>query len=231
MTGRVIFSREKGRTPPRVERLCGLSVMAVTIHAPEGLRRRVLEHRLERAERVLLGASVNRVIFPPDFPYGERFHRFRTVEPMELYRAVADVLTLGWLELHGIEPRYARVTLAGTRLSPELEYAARRLCSAVRGICIDVPGEEGAFFAARLQQTCGVPVTPRGTPSDLRVEFAPTGGGELRLWGERAWLDGLCLRAEGVEPPPELAECVLTLLWEQGKLPRHRLRVTRREKC
>lgn len=231
MTGRVIFSREKGRTPPRVERLCGLSVMTVTIHAPEGLRRGALERRLERAERALLGASVNRVIFPPDFPYGERFHRFRAVEPMELYRAVADVLALGWLELHGIEPRHARVTLAGTRLSPELEYAARRLCSAVRGICIDVPGEEGALFAALLQQACGVPVTPRGTPTDLTVEFAPTGRGQLRLWGERAWLDDLRLEAKGVDPPVELAECVLTLLWENGKLPRNRLCVTRREKC
>lgn len=231
MTGRVKLSREKGRTPPRVEVLCGLPLMTVTLHTAEDVRPGTQKRRLSRMEQTLRRASVRRVIFPADFPYREQFRHFKAVEPLEFYRAVADVLALGWLEVHGIDACRGRVALAGTRLSPDMEYAARRLCRMVKSIRIDVPGEEGALFAAELQQNCGVPVLPAGAVVDLTVEFSPTGGnGQLRLWGEQPFFDGLRLTAEGVEPPDELAESMLTLLWEQGKIRREQLRVGSNEK-
>ena len=225
MTGYLVVSEERGRGSACVKQLCGLPILEVKICVPKDIRPHVLKRKLNRAVQILRRAEVLRVIFPPSFPYREYFGDFKAVEPLEFYRSAADVLILGWLEHHGVDRTRGRVALSGSRLSPDLEYTARRLCPAVRGVRIDVPGEEEAWFAAELQRVYGVPVVPRGMPVDLIAEFSPMGTGQLRLWGEEPYLDGLRLTAEGVEPPAEIADAVLTLLWEQGKIRRDQLRV------
>ena len=225
MTGYLEISRERGRVSSSVSEEYGIPILTVRLCLPEGIRARTLKQRLNRAEQILRKANVHRVIFPPRFPYRECFRAFKAVEPLEFYRSAADVLVLGWLECHGVDRMQGRVALSGARLSPDLEYTARRLCPEVRGICIDVPGEEGAWFAAELQRTYGAPAVPKGMSADLTVEFSPVGTGRLWLWGEEPYLDGLRLTAGGVKPPAEIADAVLTLLWEQGKLRREQLRV------
>ena len=200
--------------------------MTVDLYIPDRVRPKKVERRLAWIIRMFRRNSVSRVILPRDFPYRERLQCFKEVDVLELYRAVADVLALGWLKAHGLVAAQSCVTLAGTRLCPELEYTARHLCCDVRRICIEVPGGEAALFAAELQREFGVPVTPCGIPSDLTIEFGPTEKtGQLRLWGEQPYLDGLQLRAEGIELSEELQLPILTLLWEMGYLRRQQLQI------
>lgn len=225
MVGRIRYLREKGRGSGEPEYLCGLTVLTLTLYEPSGLSPGRLERRLERLERTFRKAGVSRVILPDGFPYAGRLHGLHPVTPLTFYRAVADLLAVEWLRLHGISPEQGRVALAGNRLCPELEEAARRLCRRVRRVCIQVPGEEGEVFALLLQREWGLPVMPAGEPADVTLSFGGTGG-DLRLWGEAPDLGGLELRAEGLDLPDEPVPQLMALLWERGSLRREDIRVS-----
>lgn len=215
----------EGRGEPlREERLWGLDVACAVFGGGDRRRDRWRFARMEEKTRRL---GVNRVLVAPDFPWRERFRSLRIVQPLPLYRRWADVLALGWLEGRRIPPERSRVALAGNHVSPELRRAALCLGRRVREIAVDVPGEGGERLAAELRREYGIPVIPFGREGDLSLSFEPCPRpGQLRLWGEEADLDGLRLQAKGVEAPIEVEPGVLTLLWEQGKLGKERLRVT-----
>lgn len=224
MVGRIRYIQGKGRLKAEQECICGVTLLTASLYEPPKQAPKKLERRLEKLEDTFRRAGVSRVILPCGFPYRERLLGLKPVEPLTLYRAVADLLALAWLRSYGISPEQGRVALAGHRLCPELEETARRLCRRVRKVRIDVPGEEGALFARLLQWECGVPVMPPGEPVHMTVSFGGAAG-DLRLWGEDPCLSGLRLTAEGLSVPEELEAPLLALLWEQGSLPREKIRV------
>ena len=225
MVGRIRYLREKGREDGNLEYLCGLTVLTLTLYEPPGLSHRRLARRLEKLERTFRKAEVSRVMLPDGFPHAHRLRGLYPVSPMTFYRAIADLLAVEWLRLHGISPEWGRVALAGHRLCPELEETAHRLCPKVRAVRIDVPGEEGEVFARLLQREFGLPVTPPGEPADVTLSFGGAPG-DLSLWGDEPDLGGLTLRAEGLDLPDEWAAQLMALLWERGSLRREDIRVS-----
>lgn len=227
MVGRLVLARERGRSRLEEDRLGPLAAVRAVVYEPEGLSPRRLRRRLRRAERMLARAGAGRVILDGDFPYRDRLTLLRPVDPLPFWRGCADVLALGALELEGVAPDRGRVALSAPRLCPELERTARRLCPRVRGLLIDAPG--GEDYARYLQAKFGLPVTPPAAGADMTVAFGPEGG----RWGRRVelyeggTLNGLELRAEGVDLPEECAGQVLALLWERGEVGREELRVRR----
>ena len=227
MVGRLVLARERGRSRLEEDRLGPLAAVRAVVYEPEGLSPRRLRRRLRRAERMLARAGAGRVILDGDFPYRDRLALLRPVDPLPFWRGCADVLALGALELEGVAPDRGRVALSSPRLCPELERTAQRLCPRVRGLLIDAPG--GEDYARYLQAKFGLPVTPPAAGADMTVAFGPEGG----CWGRRVELyeggslNGLELRAEGVDLPEECADQVLALLWERGEVGREELRVRR----
>lgn len=223
MVGELVCRRERGRGKLERTALGPLAAVRWTVYAPEGLAHWRLERRLGRAERKLCGAGAGRVVLPRGFPYGDRLRLLRPVDPLSMWRGAADVLALGALDAEGIPRRRGRVALAASRLCPELEYAAERLCPLVRGLLIDAPGGEG--YARYLQAKFGLPVTPPAAGADVTVAFGPNGG----RWGRRlelhgtADLGGLTAAVEGVELPEDCWDQVLALLWEQGAVKPEKL--------
>ena len=228
MVGLIQCTRENGRIAATVERTLGMDLLLVTFPVEEGMRPTALSRCLKRVEKLFRRAAVSRVVFPTDFPYRNELRQVKEVELHGFYRAVADVLVVGWLEFYQIAKKDRRVALAGPRVCPELECAARNLCHHVRELRIEVPGADGAALAAKLQRECGIPITPAGTPVDLTVEFGPTKNiGQIRLWGDRPTLDGFELRVEGVELPDEVSQPMLALLWERGRLRKEQFQVVK----
>lgn len=223
MVGQILYRREKGKEKPSRRDYGWFQVPAATLFDPPGLSDRRLEKRLERLERLLCAAGVDRVILPDDFPYREKLRRVRPVSPLPLYRAAADLLVLGLLEKRGIPPLRSRVALSAPGPCRELTCAAYRLCASVREVRIDIPGETGERLRRQLQEHFGVPVIPPGLPADVTLSFGGAAG-DLRLCGERPELAGLRLRAEGIDLP-EGSQQLLTLLWERGFIRREALRV------
>lgn len=223
MVGELVCRRERGRSKLERTALGPLAAVRWTVYAPEGLAHWRLERRLGRAERKLCGAGAGRVVLPRGFPYGDRLRLLRPVDPLSMWRGTADVLALGALDAEGIPRRRGRVALAASRLCPELEYAAERLCPLVRGLLIDAPG--GEDYARYLQAKFGLPVTPPAAGADVTVAFGPNGG----RWGRRlelhgtADLGGLTAAVEGVELPEDCWDQVLALLWEQGAVKPEKL--------
>lgn len=223
MIGQLVWVQAKGRGRAEIVELGGLETLRWTLYAPEGLARWRLERRLRRAERALCAAGAGRVILGPDFPWADRLTLLRPVDPLPMLRACADVLALGALAAEKVPPRLGRVALSAPRLCPELEGAAQRLCPRVRGLLIDAPG--GEDYARYLQAKFGLPVSPAAAGADVTVAFGPGGG----RWGrcvelyEGGTLNGLSLRAEGMELPADCADQVLALLWERGGVGRDAL--------
>ena len=224
MVGRLVLVREKGRRPLEETELGPLRVLRAAVSGPEGLAPWRLRRRIRRAERALARAGAGRVILGADFPCGERLTLLRPVDPLPLWRGAADALALGALEAEGVDRRRGRVALSAPRLCAELERTAERLCPLVRGLLIDAPG--GEDYARYLQARWGLPVTPPAAGADVTAAFGPGGG----RWGRTlelyagGTLNGLALRAEGLELPEDCADQVLALLWERGELRRENLR-------
>ena len=229
MVGELVCRRERGRGKLERTALGPLAAVRWTVSAPEGRAPWRLERRLGRAVRKLCGAGAGRVVLPRGFPYGDRLRLLRPVDPLSMWRGAADVLALGALDAEGIPRRRGRVALAASRLCPELEYAAERLCPLVRGLLIDAPG--GEDYARYLQAKFGLPVTPPAAGADVTVAFGPNGG----RWGRRlelhgtADLGGLTAAVEGVELPEDCWDQVLALLWEQGAVKPEKLIVRPKE--
>ena len=225
MVGELVCLREKGRGRPERVRLGPLDAVRWTVYAPDGLPEWRLERRLRRAERELCAAGVGRVVLRDGFPYGDRLRRLRPVEPLPLWRGIADLLALGALDAEGIPYRRGRVALSAPRLCNQLESAAERLCPLVRGLLIDAPG--GEDFARYLQAKFGLPVTPPSAGAEVTAAFGPGGGRwgtVLELYGQ-ADLGDLTVTAEGLELPEDCRDQVLALLWERGEVKRERLTV------
>ena len=225
MVGQLSLVREKGRFRVEEVWLGPLGVLRATVFEPEGLAPWRLRRRLRRAERALIRAGVGRVVLGSDFPYGVRLTLLRPVDPVFLWRGMADVLALGALDVAGVPRRRGRVALSAPRLCPELEGAAERLCSQVRGLLIDAPG--GEEYARYLQAKFGLPVMPPAAGADVTAAFGPGGGrwGRcLELYGA-VDLGGLTVGAAGLELPEDCADQVLALLWEQGLVKREGLAI------
>lgn len=223
MVGRLVLVREKGRIRVEEERLGPLNVLRAAVFEPDGLAPWRLKRRLRRAERVLFRAGVGRVVLGSDFPYGDRLTMLGTVDTLPLWRGCADVLALGALAAAGVPLSRGRVALSAPRLSAELEGAAERLCPQVRGLLIDAPGGEG--YARYLQAKFGLPVTPAAAGADVTAAFGPGGdrwGRTVELY-EGGTLNGLRLRADGLDLPEDCADQVLALLWERGEVSREKL--------
>lgn len=230
MVGWIKCTAGKGRESAAAEQICGIDMLIVTFPTKEIMRPTALVRQLNRVEKLFQRAGVNRVIFSADFPYRDKLRQVKEVDSNEFYRAVADVLVVGWMEFYGIAKKDRRVALAGPRVCPEMERAAQNLCRRIRKVCIEVPGEEGAALAAKLQKTCGIPVMPRGVPVDLTVEFGPAqSNGQMRLWGDQPSLDGFELLADGVELPDEVSQPMMALLWERGRLRREQLHFVKKK--
>lgn len=227
MVGRLVLIRGKGRFCLEEERLGPMRVLRGTVYEPDGLSPRRLARRLRHGERALLKAGVGRLVLGEDFPYAQRLAVLRPADPLPFYRAAADVLALGALELEGVPPERGRVALSAPRLCPELTDAALRLSPRVRGLVIDAPA--GADYARYLQVRFGLPVSPAAAGAEVTVAFGPGGG----RWGRAVELypggagSGLVLRAEGLALPDDLADQALALLWERGGLKREALRAER----
>jgi hypothetical protein len=199
-----------------------MTVLAIPFYEQEGLGAKKLTRRIRTLEQTFRRAEVSRVIVSDDFPYWDRLALVRPVSPVPLFRGVADLLMLDLLRRKGIPPGGARAALAGPRLCPELCGAAERLCTTVRELRIDVPGEKGERFARYLQYEFGVPVVPRTAAVDVAITFGETGeAADLCLWGSPK----IRLGVEGVNLPEEIAQPVLALLWEQGRVKREELQV------
>ena len=227
MVGWLALRRERGRFRLEEEQIGSMGVVRAVVYEPEGLAPWRLRRRLRRAERALARAGVGRVLLGESFPYGNRLTLLRPVDVIPFRRGCADVLALGALKLEGIPPERGRVALSAPRLCPELEGAAERLCTHVRGLLIDAPG--GEDYARYLQAKYGLPVTPPSAGADVTAAFGSGGGS----WGRRVELyqdgslGGLVLGAEGVELPVDCAEQGLALLWERGEVRREELTVFR----
>lgn len=222
MVGWVQYRKGRGRNGSQTEVLAGMTVLALPLYEPDGADRKKLERRIRKMEHTFRREEVSRVILPDDFPCRDRLALVRPVNPILLYRGVADLLTLELLRRKGIPPGGARAALAGPRLCPELCGAAERLCADVRELRIDVPGEEGEDFARYLQYEFGVPVVPRTAAADAVIAFGETGeAADLCLWGE----PGIRLSVEGMKLPENVEQPVLELLWEQGRVKREKFRV------
>ena len=225
MVGELVCLREKGRGRLERVRLGPLEAVRRTVYAPEGLAEWWLERRLRRAERELLAVNVGRVVLRAGFPYGDRLRRLRQVDPLPLWRDMADLLALGLLDAQGIPYRRGTVALSAPRMCVELQAAAERLCPLVRGLLIDAPG--GEDYARYLQAKYGLPVTPPAAGAEVTAAFGPGGGrwGRcMELYGQ-ADLGGLTVTAEGPELPEDCRDQVLALLWEQGEVKRDHLTV------
>lgn len=173
------------------------------------------KHRLKRAERLLKRQGVRRLLPQRDAPGWTLF--LPEVDPVPLYRAMADRLTLAMLKQEGKEPCHAAVTLAGEQVDADLARTARRLCPRVRTLLLEVK-YGGDRLAQELYWEFGA-VTGTGGWADVCVRFSgsPRPGelvlcGKPELLGLELELPGVCL-PEQLEPTP-----VLSALWQAGKI-------------
>lgn len=202
--------------------LFGLPVLQVSL-VPGG---RWENHRLGRAARLLARHGVRRVLVPQKFNGWQELSRrgLRGVDPVPLYRAVADRLVLVELERRGVKSERACVALRGDCVDADLDRAARLLCPKVRTLIIQVE-RGGERLTRELYRTFGAAPRPEGQ-ADVVARFSGIGRpGELVLCGQPE-LFGLELEAEGLALPKGLEPMpLLTALWQSGRLSLEELRV------
>lgn len=221
MLGLLSWSGERDVRLERI-RLMGMPVLRVSI--PSGGRWE--NYRLRRAGRLLARQRVRRMLVPQKFDGWQELSRWglRPVDPMPLYRAMADRLVLAELARRGVENRWACVALRGDYVDGDLERTARLLCPQVRTLLIQVDWG-GARLVRELYRSFGAAPQPEGWP-DVVVRFSGKGQtGELVLCGQLEHL-GLELETEGVTLPEGLESVpLLTALWQSGRLSMEELRV------
>lgn len=221
MLGLVNWGEGRKVTAAR-ERLLGMWVLRVCVPAGgRGERRRV-----KQAARLLSRQGVRRLLPLKEFGYWDilRAEHLRPVDPLPLYRTMADQLVLELLSRRKVPPGSAQVALCGEDADGDLTRAAWLLCPRVRTLTVQVD-RGGERLAQELYRQFGAAVTVGGR-ADAAVRF---GGvpqeGELVLCGTPDLL-GLEPEVPGLTVPPELEPaCVLTALWQSGCLGREELRV------
>lgn len=222
MLGLLCWNEERAIRLERAQML-GLSVLRVSF-APGG---RWEKQRLSRVARMLAGQGVRRVLVPPGFDRWQMLNRrgLTGVDPLPLYRAMADRLVLAELERRGVEAHKACVALRGECVDGDLVRAAYLLCPRVRTLLIQVEWG-GEKLTRDLYREFGAG-EPSCTRADVAVRFSGKGqGGELVLCGKPE-LPGLELEVPGLTVP-EGAELLplLTALWQAGVLHTKQLRVS-----
>lgn len=189
--------------------------------------------RLDRAARLLVRQGVRRVLPLRGFDNWKVLERrgILPIEPLPLYRAMAEDLALAVLHQTGKAPEQAGIALRGERVDGDLARAARVLCPRVRTLIIQVP-RGGEQLARELYWEFGAAVSPEGE-ADAAVRFSgQRQEGELVLCGPAPELLGLKVNAHGLALPDELEPLpVLTALWQAGRLEREQLYITGVQAC
>lgn len=206
----------------RMERMDVLGLPVLWVWVPTGGCWE--KRRLARTERLLARQGVRRLLPLRDLP--EWSVSIPAVDPLPLYRAMADRLVLEVLKQSGVEQHGAVVALVGEQVDGDLARAARLLCPRVRVLLLEVE-RGGERLARELYREFGAAVSAGGR-AHVRVRFSgPARPGELvlchgaELLGMRVEAQGLCL-PERLEPLP-----LLTALWQSGRLDVNEMSVVR----
>jgi hypothetical protein len=180
------------------------------------------ERRIKRAGRLMRKNGVRHMLAPNWFDQWELLAPLglAPVEAGVLCTALAAPLALAYLQLHNIPPEQAEVDLRGSRVTMELERAARALCPAVRRVTVSAP-RGGAELTRALLREYGMPELDSRGP-DAALYFTPAEcrkkEGELLLCGPKPDLCGLTLRPEGwMLPDGTESLALLCALWESGR--------------
>lgn len=190
-------------------------------------------HRTLRGGRRLVRLGVRRVLLPEDLDYRTQLEQMGLVpiEPTGLYTALAGPLTLAALTGRGEEPCRAGVILCATRADEQFVRAARFLCPQVKRLtlCVQRGGES---LAARLYREFGAAVELGGEGQRLRVCFEGTDDPEaLDVRRPQLRMPGLVLAVPGLELPLHWpGDCVLTALWQSGRIRTEQMEVLWSEK-
>lgn len=214
MLGLLRWTGERGVTTERAQ-LLGLPVLQARL----GAGGRWEEQRVRRAARLLARQGVRRVLVPLEFDHWQMLERrgLAGMDPLPLYRTMADQLVLAELERRGVPEQRACVALRGEYADADLTRTARLLCPKVRALIIQAD-RGGERLARELYLEFGA-VVPPCVEADAAVRF---GGerqpGELVLCGKPE-LCGLELSVPELELPEGLeALPLLTALWQTGRL-------------
>ncbi len=224
MLGVVCCVPKSRNTRPVQDVLLGLPVWRLELDTQGVLGR----WRIARGGRRLAALGTRRVLLPEDFVHGGLLEQsgLLPVEPGGLYEALAGPLTLAALRERGEEANRAWVTLYAPRADDALTRAASFLCPRVKrlSLCLD---RDGAALAGRLYREFGAAVELTGEAGGLRVCFSGTDDpAALDVRRPQVLLPGLALRVPGLELPAEWPpDCILTALWQSGRLSVRRIEV------
>lgn len=220
----VVCCRSGARGRPVRDTVLGLSVWRLEMDTDGYFARR----RILRGGRRLVRLGVRRVLLPEEFPCRTQLEQVGLVpvEPTGLYAALAGPLALTVLMGRGEKPGRAGVTLCATRADDAFVRAARFLCPQVKRLtlCVQRGGEN---LATQLYREFGAAVELGGEGQGLRVCFEGTDDPEaLDVCRPRLCMPGLVLNVPGAELPCDWpADCVLTVLWESGRIGTQRIEV------
>lgn len=221
MLGVLKQSEERG-VLIKQESLLGMPVLQVSLSTKGWWATR----RLRRAARTLSRRGVHRVLVPPGFDAWRELCRWglRGVDPLPLYRAVADRLVIAELERRGVDVVRACVALQGDFVDGDLARTAWLLCPRVRTVIVQVE-RGGERLVRELYREFGAAALP-DAEADVKVRFSGEGNpGELVLCG-RPELLGLSLELSGIELPEGVESLpLMTALWQAGKLSPEQLSV------
>lgn len=230
MLGQLIFEGRGGGKAERAQ-LYGLTVLRARAD-PEGW---LGQRRLRKAGRALRRGGALRTLAPAGFQQWELLEAcgLTSVSPLSFLRAQGAPLALGALERQGLAPDRAAVMLQGERVDRELVRTAVTLCPQVRHLVIDAP-RGGRELAAWLRREFGIPVLPAEEPAPVALGFGPRGepegkrgkGMRLVLYGASPDLAGLSVTAPSLAAEDQGQLPLLAALWEEGRLPPERIKIT-----
>lgn len=201
----------RGRMSAERRELFGVPTLWVTVPAGgiwEG-------HRATRAERLLKRHGVRKLL--PMRGASTWNISIPAVDPLPLYRTMADRLILWELSRNGIEPERGTVALAGERVDGDLARTAHLLCPRVHTLLLEVECG-GELLAMELYRKFGAAVNTTGRAA-VCARFSGAGqGGELVLCG-RPELRDLQVEVPGLSLPEQLEPIpLLTALWQAGRV-------------
>ena len=211
-----LLSYDEGRTV-ELERTQLLGMPVLQVHASSGGR--WAKYRLGRAARLLTRRGVRRVLVPRSFGCWALLERrgLAGVNPLPLYRAMADRLVLAMLERIGVDPQCACVALRGESVDADLVRTAHMLCPRVRSVTVEA-ARGGERLMQELYWEFGAVAASQTADAAVRFGGAAQEG-ELVLCGRVPNLLGLGLEVPELELPGEMQPLpLLTALWQAGRL-------------